>query len=314
MGSQVQGPTFALIGVAGYIARRHLEAIRDVGGTLIACHDISDSVGVLDSFFPKARFFTDCARFEDFLRQRGSNPDYFVVCTPNDLHAAHAALGVRIGADVILEKPPALSSQELEVLTALQARSGHSIHPVLQLRYHDGLLRFRKLMEWRDPARPVAVTARYVTRRGPWFGNSWKGDPARSGTIIFNIGIHLLDGLAWAMASVPEVVRARANSTGDRAEGRFRFGEVTVDWTLSTRDTDLPAGTHASAARYIAVDGDIICDFSDYSRLHTVVYQEILAGRGHRIEDAADAVRLAERIRRMTVPELPTRTGSPASR
>jgi UDP-N-acetyl-2-amino-2-deoxyglucuronate dehydrogenase len=296
------GLTFALIGVAGYIARRHLEAIRDVGGTLTACHDVTDSVGILDSYFPDARFFTDGAEFEDFLSQARNRPDYFVVCTPNDLHAAHAALGLRIGADVILEKPPTLSSQELDALITLQAQSGLAIHPVLQLRYHDGLLRFRKLMEWRDPARPVTVFVRYVTRRGLWFGASWKGDPARSGTIIFNIGIHLFDGLTWAMGTAPEVIQARAQPSGDYADGRLRFGTVTVDWMLSTREDDLPIGTRA--ARYISVEGDIICDFSDYSRLHTAVYQEIIAGRGHRIQDAADAVRLAERVREMADREL----------
>lgn len=118
------------------------------------------------------------------------------------------------------------------------------------------------------------------TRRGQWFGISWKGDPARSGTIIFNIGIHLLDGLTCAIGAAPEVIRAHADPAGDYAEGRLQFGAVTVDWTLSTRETDLPAGTRADAARYIAVDGDIICDFSDYSRLHSIVYQEIIAGRG----------------------------------
>lgn len=307
MNAPVACPTFALIGVAGYVARRHLEAIREAGGTLTACHDITDSVGILDSYFPDARFFTDGARFEDFLSQPGGRPDYFVVCTPNDLHASHTALGLRVGADVILEKPPALSGRELGALTALQAESGRVIHPVLQLRYHDGLRRFKKLMEWRDPARPVEVTVRYVSRRGQWFGISWKGDPARSGTIIFNIGIHLLDGLAWAVGSAPEVIRASAGPAGDHAEGKLQFGTVTVDWTLSTREADLPAGSQVDAARYIAVDGDIICDFSDYSRLHTVVYQEIIAGRGHRIEDAAVAVKLAERVRQMAG------TGRPAA-
>ena len=303
MSSPVTGPTFALIGVAGFIARRHLEAIRDIGGTLVACHDVTDSVGILDSYFPDARFFTDGTEFEAFLSRSGNRPDYFAVCTPNDLHAAHAELGLRIGADVILEKPPALSGQELEALTALQAESGHAIHPVLQLRYHDGLLRFRKLMEWRDPARPVTVTVRYVSRRGQWFGVSWKGDPARSGTIIFNIGIHLLDGLTWAIGAAPEVIRAHVDAAGDYAEGRLQFGLVTVDWTLSTREGDLPTGTRAGAARYIAVEDDVVCDFSDYSRLHTVVYQEIIAGRGHRIEDASGAVALAERVREEAVRE-----------
>jgi UDP-N-acetyl-2-amino-2-deoxyglucuronate dehydrogenase len=160
-------------------------------------------------------------------------------------------------------------------------------------------------MEWKDPGRPVKVTVRYVTRRGQWFGISWKGDTARSGTIIFNIGIHLLDGLTWTIGAAPEVIRAHADPAGDYAEGRLQFGAVTVDWTLSTRAPDLPAGTRANAARYIAVDGDIICDFSDYSRLHSTVYHEIIAGRGHRIEDAGGAVKLAERVRQAAETELP---------
>jgi UDP-N-acetyl-2-amino-2-deoxyglucuronate dehydrogenase len=313
-------PAFALIGVAGYIARRHLEAIRDVGGTLIACHDITDSVGILDSYFPDARFFTSGAAFEGFLSQPRNRPDYLVVCTPNDLHAAHATLGVRLGADVILEKPPALNTSELDSLIALQAASGHAIHPVLQLRYHDGLCQFRDLMARRDPSLPAAVTVRYVTRRGAWFGVSWKGDPARSGSIIFNIGIHLFDALTWALGSQAEIAHARIAPTGDHADGRLRFGAVTVDWTLSTRASDLPAGTPAQAARNIALDGQLACDFSDYSALHTVLYQEVVAGRGPRIEDATAATRLAEQIRAAAsqhappLPEPRASTGRLASR
>jgi UDP-N-acetyl-2-amino-2-deoxyglucuronate dehydrogenase len=305
MSTARSGSTFALIGAAGYIARRHLQAMRDVDGTLIACHDITDSVGILDTYFPEARFFTSGAEFADFLSRPCNRPDYFVVCTPNDLHADHAALGLRIGADVILEKPPALSLEELEALTFLQVQSGHCIHPVLQLRYHDGLGRFRKLMEWREPSRPVPVTVRYVTRRGSWFGASWKGDPDRSGTIIFNIGIHLFDGLTWAIGLTPEIIRAHIEPAGDYAEGILRFGTVTVDWMLSTRASDLPPNASGGAARYIAVDGDLVCDFSDYSRLHTVVYREIIAGRGHRIEDAAAAISLAERLRNALQDRLP---------
>jgi UDP-N-acetyl-2-amino-2-deoxyglucuronate dehydrogenase len=290
-------PAFALIGVAGYIARRHLEAIRHVGGTLIACHDVTDSVGILDSYFPDARFFTSATEFADFLAHPDNRPDYFVVCTPNDLHAAHAALGLKLGANIILEKPPALSTRDLDALITLQNKTGHVIHPVLQLRYHDGLRRFRDLMRQRDPARPATVTVRYVTRRGPWFGVSWKGDPARSGTIIFNIGIHLLDALTWAISLDAEVTRAWIDPTGERAEGCLQFGAVTVDWTLSTRSGDLPPGTHAGAVRCIALDGEVVCDFSDFSALHTVFYQEVIAGRGPRIEDATAATTLAERIR-----------------
>jgi UDP-N-acetyl-2-amino-2-deoxyglucuronate dehydrogenase len=152
-------------------------------------------------------------------------------------------------------------------------------------------------MTRRDPASPATVTVRYVTRRGPWFGVSWKGDPGRSGTIIFNIGIHLLDALAWAIGPEAEVTRAWIDPAGERAEGCLQFGAVTVNWTLSTRSGDLPPGARAGADRYITLDGEVVCDFSDYSALHAVLYQEVIAGRGHRIEDATAAISLAERIR-----------------
>ena len=190
-----------------------------------------------------------------------------------------------------------LSTCELAALITLQAESGHVIHPVLQLRYHDGLRRFRDLMQQRDPQQPATVTVRYVTRRGPWFGVSWKGDPARSGSIIFNIGIHLLDGLIWAIGPEAEVIRAWINPTGERGEGCLKFGAVTADWTLSTRSGDLPPGARTGAARSIALDGEVVCDFSDYSALHTVLYREVIEGHGPRIEDATAATSLAERIR-----------------
>ena len=141
------------------------------------------------------------------------------------------------------------------------------------------------------------VTVRYITRRGQWFGISWKGDPARSGTIVFNIGIHRFDALTWALGSEAEIGHAHIAPTGDHADGRLRFGAVTVDWTLSTPASDLPAGTPAQAARYIALDGQLACDFSDYSALHTFLYQEVIAGRGPRIEDATATTRLFHRFR-----------------
>jgi UDP-N-acetyl-2-amino-2-deoxyglucuronate dehydrogenase len=303
MSTDAAGPTFALAGAAGYIARRHMEAIRDVGGTLTACYDIADSVGILDSYFPGARFFTYGREFEDYLSYH--RPDYLVVCTPNDLHEAHAALGVRLCCDVIVEKPAALSGDGIDGLAALQAQTGRLIHPVLQMRYHGGLLQFRDLMRHRDPRHPARVTVRYVTRRGPWFAASWKGDPRRSGTVVFNVGIHLFDALAWALGPDPDILSASIDPAGDHAEGRLRFARATVDWTLSTRASDLPDGTASHAARQVWVDGEPACDFSGSTGLHVVMYQEITAGRGHRIEDARDDVRLAEQVRRAATQGVP---------
>ena len=313
MTSTAAGPTFALMGAAGYIARRHMEAIRDVGGTLTACHDIADSVGILDTYAPGARFFTYGREFEDHLSYH--RPDYLVVCTPNDLHEAHAALGVRLGCDVILEKPAALSGDGIDALITLQARTRRVVHPVLQMRYHQGLASFHDLMRARDPGGPARVTVRYVTRRGPWFATSWKGDPRRSGTIMLNIGIHLFDALAWALGPAMDIPAASIAATGDYAEGSITFAAAVVDWTLSTRAADLPDGTDTGAARQIWVDGEPVCDFSGGAGLHTAMYREILAGDGHTIEDAADGVRLAERVRRAALsrPGVPPPRQAPAT-
>jgi UDP-N-acetyl-2-amino-2-deoxyglucuronate dehydrogenase len=291
MSTPASGPTFALIGAAGYVARRHMAAIRDIGGVLVACHDIADSAGTPDGYFPEAPFFAYGREFRNFLTR--NVPDYFVVCTPNDLHEAHASIGVRLGSDVIVEKTPTLSSRGIDALSALEVRSGHAVHPVLQMRHHNGLRRFKDVMARRDSARPAAVTVRYVTHRELWSEASWQGDARRGGSILFNAGIPLFDGLTWALGPVSEVVRAIADPAGSFADGTLRFGAVTVDWTLSTH-AGLPPD--AGTARRIWIDGQPVCDFSDQSGLHTVMYREIIAGRGHRIGDVRDAVRLVERI------------------
>ena len=160
-----------------------------------------------------------------------------MVCTPNDLHETHAAMGLRLGADAILEKPPALSSRGMDSLAAMEARTGHQVHPVLQMRYHDGLQRFRDMMARRDPKQPHVVTLRYVTRRGPWFGASWKGDPRRSGSILFNIGIHMFDALTWALGPATGIVRASARHGGKRRRGHHpvRRGHVRLDAVRARR-------------------------------------------------------------------------------
>jgi UDP-N-acetyl-2-amino-2-deoxyglucuronate dehydrogenase len=306
MSTPASGPTFALIGAAGYAARRHIEAIRDIGGVLVACHDIADSAGAPDSYFPGARFFSYGREFRNFLTR--NTPDYFVVCTPNDLHEAHASMGIRLGSDVIVEKTPTLSSRGIDALSALEARYGHAVHPVLQMRHHDGLRRFKDVMAQRDPARPTAVIVRYVTHRGLWSGDSWHGDARRGGSILFNVGIPLFDGLIWALGPAPEVVRAIADPAGSFADGTLRFGTVTVDWTLSAHADPPP---DAGTTRRIWVDGQRVCDFSDQSGLHTIMYREIIAGRGRRTGDVRDAVRLVERICDVAFPRSASPGASP---
>jgi UDP-N-acetyl-2-amino-2-deoxyglucuronate dehydrogenase len=290
---------FALIGAAGFVARRHLDAIRAIGGVLVCAHDVSDSVGVLDSYFPETRFFVRRAEFVDFLMGPDDRVDYLVVCTPSDLHEQDVQSALAIGANVIVEKPPVLSPEGVLKLAALQRQTGLTVHPVLQLRYHPDIEALRQSVLC-APGRHLDIDARYVTRRGPWYHVSWKGDPRRSGTIVYNFGIHLFDVLTWIFGSAVEPVTAWLEADGTRAGGTVRFAEATARWLLSSRAEDLPdGGANSFGWRQFLVGGQVVADFSgDYSGLHRRVYQEVLAGRGQRIEDAYQATLLTDQLLR----------------
>ncbi|MFI0898196.1 Gfo/Idh/MocA family protein [Streptomyces sp. NPDC020983] len=293
-------PRFALVGAAGFVVRRHLDAMRHIGGTLVAAHDICDSVGILDNYFPQAKFFLDTGRFEQFVRDPASRVDYLVICTPSDTHERYCVMGAEAGVDVIVEKPPVLALDGIGRLGDLERRTGRRIHPILQLRYHEALVAFKKRMDEREADVPLRIEARYVARRGPWYQVSWKGDQARSGTILFNFGIHLFDCLVWIFGPPTDLAEVSSSGEGDRACGVIRFGAVEVDWLLSSRAEDLPAGSAGPAARTITVNGRTAADFSDnYAGLHTTVYSEIAAGRGHRIGEAYEVTALIERLREL---------------
>ena len=295
--SAAAAPRFALLGAAGFVARRHLEAIRTVGGTLVAACDVNDSVGVLDSYHPHARFFLDPDAFATFLRQPGGRVNYVSVCTPSDLHEEHCALALQAGANVVLEKPPVLDPGGISRLIELEQRTGRIVHPVLQLRYHPAIEAFRAEVA-RRPGRRLNITASYVTRRGPWFQLSWKGDPRRSGTIVYNFGIHLFDVLTWIFGPATEPVTAWMDEHGTRAGGMIRFAGADARWLLSSRAEDLPTGNgQTTACRQFLIDGRVAADFSgDYSGLHQRVYEEVVAGRGHRMADAHEATVLVDQI------------------
>jgi UDP-N-acetyl-2-amino-2-deoxyglucuronate dehydrogenase len=300
---------FALIGVAGFVARRHLESIAHVGGRIVAALDVRDSVGVLDQFSPDARFFVDPAAFFDHLGTREGRVDYVSVCSPNHLHEEHCREACLRGADVICEKPLVLGPQGLGRLRALEVETGRRIHPVLQLRLHPEVLRLKQSIDSGSLGSPggiLDVDVTYITRRGPWYAVSWKGNPSLSGGILFNLGIHFFDVLTWFFGAPEAGAEAVGPDTivgSDRASGSLRFPRARVRWMVSTRQEDLPSqaeGRHAY--RTITVNNRATADCSgDYAFLHRIVYKKVLAGLGQTVEDARTAIELVARIDREVV-------------
>ncbi|MEZ5851250.1 MAG: Gfo/Idh/MocA family oxidoreductase [Hyphomicrobiaceae bacterium] len=276
-----QGKRFALIGVAGYIARRHLDAIRDVGGDLVAAFDVSDSVGQMDASFPQARFFTHFEQFDAYvqtLRRRGTPVDYVSVCSPNFMHRSHAEFALRSGADCICEKPLVLDPGDIDALEDLEKETGRRVNTILQLRLNPANIALRE-----EFARPTAkkheVDLTYITARGQWYYESWKGDVRRSGGIATNIGVHFFDLLSFLFgATERNVVHHRAM---DCAAGYLELERARVRWFLSINARDLPSDPEDRSACRRIVMGDRVCNLSgDFRELHTRSYQEVLAGRG----------------------------------
>lgn len=281
---------FALVGAAGFVAPRHLQAIADVGARLVAAMDPHDSVGILDRYDRSTAFFTESWRFERYLlklQRGGSGIDWMSVCSPNYLHEDHVRLGMRVGANVICEKPLTLSPWNLDALEQHEQQTGRRVFTVLQLR-HVGALR-----ELRENVRSHAgrhhVVLRYVTPRGPWYHRSWKGDEAKSGGLVTNIGIHMLDVLLWVFGPcVHASIDHRSRTTVD---GHLVTERADVDWTLSI-DGDAPDRT-------LEVDGQDVPFGEGFSDLHAKVYLATLKGEGTGISDARPSVELAYRLRMM---------------
>src|SRR5262252_7745215 len=299
---------FAITGVAGYVAPRHLKAIKDTGNRLVAAIDPNDSVGVLDRYSFDVRFFTEIERFDRHLEKLRRGPEservhYVSICSPNYLHDAHIRLALRAGADVICEKPLVINPWNLDALESLQAETGRCINTVLQLRVHPELLALRERLAARKDLHgdlhDVCLTC--VTARGRWYDVSWKGSDERSGGIVVNIGIHLFDLLLWLFGGV--VASEVHTREPRRIAGYLELERARVRWFLSTDIADLPAATTSAARstfRSISVDGGAI-EFSDgFSELHTRIYQEAQAGRGFGIADSRPAIELAYRIKTAT--------------
>lgn len=293
---------FAIIGTAGYVAPRHLQAIRDTGSRLVAATDPSDSVGILDRYFPEARFFTEIERFDRFLeklrrRAPGEPVEYVSICSPNYLHDAHARLALRVHASVICEKPLVISPWNLDQLAELEREYGGRISTVLQLRVHPDLLKLQAALQAESPRRRARVVLTYVTPRGPWYHVSWKGRPEKSGGLAMNIGIHFFDLLIWLFGGV-EASEVHL-SAHDKMAGALRLEWADVSWFLSVDRRDVPAGAKGGGAAYrsITVDGDEMNFSEGFTDLHTRVYEDVLAGGGFGIEVVRPSIELVHGIR-----------------
>lgn len=298
---------FALIGAGGYVAPRHMRAVKDTGNTLIAACDPSDSVGILDSYFPDAAFFTEFERFDryvDKLRRSSeqSSVDYVTVCSPNYLHDAHVRFALRSGADAICEKPVVLNPWNLDGLQEIERDTGQEINTILQLRLHPQIvsLRDRVNREQRNTKHEVELT--YITSRGMWYQHSWKGDTKRSGGIATNIGVHFFDMLHFVFGGLQDNCVQYLSDA--KAGGYLEYENARVRWFLSVDASDLPppvAETGRRTFRSITIDGSEV-EFSDgFADLHTKSYEEILAGRGFRLEASRVGIETVAKIRNAEV-------------
>jgi UDP-N-acetyl-2-amino-2-deoxyglucuronate dehydrogenase len=297
---------FALIGAAGYIAPRHMKAIKDTGNQLIAALDPSDSVGIIDSFFPDADFFTEFERFDrhiDKLRRgnHAKQASYISICSPNYLHDSHMRFALRSGADAICEKPLVLNPWNIDGLLDIENDSGRRVHTILQLRVHPTIvaLRERVRRECRDTKHEVDLS--YITSRGHWYLQSWKGDIKKSGGIATNIGVHFFDMLHFIFGDLQENIIH--HSSGTKAAGYLEYKNARVRWFLSVDSKDLPVALRDAGHRTyrsITVDGEEIEFSGGFADLHTRSYEEILAGRGFGLEENRVAIETVATIRNAT--------------
>ena len=292
---------FALIGAGGYIAPRHMKAIKDTGNNLLAALDKHDSVGILDSYFPQADFFTEFERFDrhiEKLKRNSIKTDYVSVCSPNYLHDAHIRFGLRIGADVICEKPVVLNPWNFDALAEIVAETGKNIYTILQLRLHPAIIALKQKIDAAPAEKKYEINLQYITSRGHWYHTSWKGDVQKSGGIATNIGVHFFDMLMWIFGAVKEnnVIAHTAHT----ASGNLVLQKATVNWMLSIDANTLPPDIKAAGKRtyrMLTIDGEAL-DFSEgFTELHTKSYEEIIAGRGFAMSETKAAIQLVHDIR-----------------
>jgi len=292
---------FALIGAGGYIAPRHMRAIKDTGNNLIAALDKHDSVGILDSYFPQTEFFVEFERFDrhiEKLKRLGMRTDYVTVCSPNYLHDAHIRFGLRVGADVICEKPLVLNPWNIDGLVEIEKETGRKISTILQLRLHPAIIELREKVRNNSLGKKYHINLRYITSRGHWYHISWKGDPQKSGGIATNIGIHFFDMLIWIFGDVK--LNDVYQYTPDTAAGALELEKATVTWFLSIDPNTLPQEVKQAGKRTfrsLTIDEEAF-EFSEgFTELHTRSYEEILKGNGFPVEEARKSIELVHAIR-----------------
>jgi UDP-N-acetyl-2-amino-2-deoxyglucuronate dehydrogenase len=294
---------FALIGAGGYIAPRHMKAIKETENVLIAALDPNDSVGIIDSYFPNADFFTEFERFDRHLeklrRENNQRIDYISICSPNYLHDAHIRFALRIGADAVCEKPLVLNPWNVDALEEIAQETGKTINTILQLRLHPSILDLKKRVDKSPKGKKHDIDLAYITARGHWYMISWKGNVAKSGGIATNIGVHFFDILQWIFGEVKcNVVHL---NEPQRAGGFLELEHARVRWFLSIKRDDLPQDPEPgkpAAYRSMTINDEEI-DFScGLTDLHTKSYQEILNGRGFALQDTKPSVEIVSTIRR----------------
>ena len=293
---------FALIGASGYIAPRHLKAIKDTDSNLLAALDRFDSVGIMDSYFPDAAFFVETERFDRHIEKlkydKGIELDYVSICTPNYLHDAHIRIALRRGADAICEKPLVLNPWNLDALANMEKESGQRVWNILQLRLHKSIIDLKKKVDAAPKNKVFDIDLTYLTSRGNWYYTSWKGDYSKSGGIATNIGVHFYDMLSWIFGDVKEnIVHVQ---THDRASGYLEFERARVRWFLSINYDLIPQEIKAKGQRTyrsISIEDEELEFSGGFTDLHTKVYEGVLEGNGYGLEDARQAIEIVHTIR-----------------
>jgi len=296
---------FALIGAAGYIAPRHMKAIKETGNDLVAACDTNDSVGIIDSYFPNASFFTEFERFDRFVdkwhREHDKRIEYVAITSPNYLHDAHIRFALKNGADAICEKPLVLNPHNIDQLKIIEQETGRRVYNILQLRLHPSIiaLKQRITQELQDnPNRSYDIDLTYLTSRGKWYFTSWKGDASKSGGIASNIGVHFFDMLTWIFGEVQENILTLKHP--DTNAGTFRLKHATVRWFLSVNYDYIPQEIKATGQRTyrsISINGEEIEFSGGFTDLHTASYEHILSGNGFGLDEAYGSIETVSTIR-----------------
>ena len=290
-----------MIGAAGYIAPRHMKAIKETGNDLVAALDKFDSVGVIDSYFPNASFFTEFERFDrhiDKLKRTGNHLDYVSICSPNYLHDAHIRFALRQGADAICEKPLVLNPWNMDALSLIEEETGHKIYNILQLRVHPSIIALKKKIDEGPKDKIYDIDLTYLTSRGIWYYTSWKGDISKSGGIATNIGVHFFDMLSWIFGNLKKNI-VHVN-THDRSAGFLEFEKARVRWFLSINFDLLPEEVKAKGQttyRSITIEGEELEFSGGFTDLHTTSYDDILNGKGYGLQAPRQAIEIVHTIR-----------------